>query len=83
MSSRDSCGFDDLFYGSVTVGDRGQIVIPAEARAQLGIEAGDKLLVMRDPKISGLVVCKLEAFITMIEDLRAKLGQLESEGRPQ
>ncbi len=32
-------------YGSVTVGERGQIVIPAEARADLGINAGDKLLV--------------------------------------
>jgi len=24
--------FEDAFYGSATVGDRGQIVIPAEAR---------------------------------------------------
>ena len=81
MSNPEPCGFDELFYGSVTVGDRGQIVVPAEARSQLGIEPGDKLLVMRDPKINGLMVCKLEAFIGMIEELRAKLGQLETEGQ--
>ena len=77
ISLERPCNFDDLFYGSVTVGDRGQIVIPAEARAELGISAGDKLLVMRDPKVDGLMVCKLESFMAMIEGLRVKLGQIE------
>ena len=33
------------FYGSVTVSERGQIVVPAEARKDFEIEVGDKLLV--------------------------------------
>ncbi len=37
------------FYGSVTVSDRGQIVIPAQARRDLGIEVGEKLLVISGP----------------------------------
>jgi AbrB family looped-hinge helix DNA binding protein len=36
------------FYGSVTVSERGQIVIPAEARKDFGIKGGDKLLVFGD-----------------------------------
>jgi len=36
------------FYGSVTVSERGQIVIPAEARQDFGIKPGDKLLVFGD-----------------------------------
>lgn len=36
---------DHLFYGSTTVGERGQITIPIEAREQFKIEPGDKLLV--------------------------------------
>jgi AbrB family looped-hinge helix DNA binding protein len=36
------------FYGSVTVSERGQIVIPTAARGDFGIEAGDKLLVLGD-----------------------------------
>ncbi len=36
------------FYGSVTVSERGQIVIPAAARGDFRIEAGDKLLVLGD-----------------------------------
>ena len=33
------------FYGTVTVSERGQIAIPAEARRNFNIEVGDKLLV--------------------------------------
>lgn len=33
------------FYGSGTVGERGQVVIPSEARAALRLKKGEKLLV--------------------------------------
>ena len=36
------------FYGSVTVSERGQIVIPVDARKDFGIKTGDKLLVFGD-----------------------------------
>ncbi|HSW57926.1 MAG TPA: AbrB/MazE/SpoVT family DNA-binding domain-containing protein [Dehalococcoidales bacterium] len=36
------------FYGTVTVSERGQIVIPADARKDFGIKTGDKLLVFGD-----------------------------------
>lgn len=36
------------FYGSVTVSERGQIVVPAEARKDFNIKPGDKLLVLGD-----------------------------------
>ena len=36
------------FYGAVTVSERGQIVVPAEARKDFNIKAGDKLLIMGD-----------------------------------
>ena len=36
------------FFGSVTVGERGQIVIPKEAREKFNIKSGDKLLILGD-----------------------------------
>jgi len=39
------------FYGSVTVSERGQIVIPADARKDFDIDTGDKLLVFGDLKM--------------------------------
>jgi len=36
------------FYGSVTVSERGQVVIPVNARRDFDIKTGDKLLVFGD-----------------------------------
>lgn len=33
------------FYGATTVGAKGQVVIPAEARKAMGLKEGEKLLV--------------------------------------
>jgi len=38
------------FYGAVTVSERGQVVIPAQARRDLGIQIGEKLLVIGRPE---------------------------------
>jgi len=36
-------------YGTVTVGARGQVIIPAKARKELKIRPGDQLIVMSGP----------------------------------
>ncbi|MFW9818996.1 MAG: AbrB/MazE/SpoVT family DNA-binding domain-containing protein [Candidatus Thorarchaeota archaeon] len=41
-------GRRNLFYGAVTVGERGQITIPAAARKTFDILPGDKILVFGD-----------------------------------
>lgn len=38
-------GFRHCFFGTTVVGERGQAVIPAEAREALKLKKGDKLLV--------------------------------------
>ncbi|MFI1223250.1 MULTISPECIES: AbrB/MazE/SpoVT family DNA-binding domain-containing protein [unclassified Streptomyces] len=50
------------FYGAVTVSERGQVVIPAKARRDLDIHAGDKLLVLGDPQ-HGIALLKLESLM--------------------
>jgi AbrB family looped-hinge helix DNA binding protein len=54
-----------IFYGSVTVGERGQIAIPAEARREHDITPGDKLLAFGGPDGRLLVFIKAE-FVTEI-----------------
>ena len=44
------------FACSVTVGTKGQIVIPKEMREMFGIESGDSLLLLADIK-KGMVIC--------------------------
>lgn len=37
---------DKKLYGTATVGTKGQVVIPAEARDELNIQTGDRLYVV-------------------------------------
>lgn len=48
-------------FGSTVVGPRGQLVIPVEARKELGIDVGTKLLVFSHFRGTGLVFVKVEA----------------------
>ena len=42
-------------FGTVKVGEKGQIVIPKEAREKYNIKAGDTLLILGDDK-QGIIV---------------------------
>ena len=46
-------------FGTAKVGDRGQIVIPKEARELFGIKPGDTLLILGEDK-KGLIVSRPE-----------------------
>jgi AbrB family looped-hinge helix DNA binding protein len=70
--------FDDAFYGSATVGERGQVVIPAEARQELGIEPGDKILFMRHPIHEGLQVFKIDAVRDFLDEFSASVQRIEA-----
>lgn len=47
-------------FGTAKVGERGQIVIPKEAREVMGIHPGDLLLIMGDLK-QGLAIVNLNS----------------------
>ena len=53
-------------FGNVKVGERGQIVIPKEARDLFGIKPGDKLVVLGEEG-QGLALCKEEEFMAGVE----------------
>ncbi len=54
-------------FGVVKVGDRGQVVIPKDARELYGIKAGDSLLVLGDSK--GMAILKTEIFQDKIDEV--------------
>ncbi len=49
---------DKHFFGTVKVGERGQIVIPKEARDRFDIKAGDSMVVLGIDKNQKLVIFK-------------------------
>ena len=48
-------------FGSTVIGPRGQIVIPVEARRELGMDVGTRLLTFKLFQGRGLVFVKVEA----------------------
>ena len=55
-------------FGTAKVGDRGQIVIPKEARELFGIKPGDTVLILGDEE-AGLIVSRPE----VLRDLASKI----------
>lgn len=70
---------EQCFFGSVTVGERGQVVIPSDARRGLHIEPGDRLLVFCHPMGHGLMLTKLDSVQNVIAYFQAALESFDTE----
>ena len=55
-------------FGTAKVGDRGQIVIPKEAREFFGIEPGDTLLILGKSQ-TGLIITKPETLNDLANEI--------------
>ena len=64
----------DKFIGIAKVGEKGQIVIPKEAREMFDIKSGDSIIVLCD-KQKGIALLKADA----IEDLSDKVFPKEEK----
>lgn len=51
-------------FGVVKVGDKGQIVIPKDARLKYDINPGDSLMLLGDA--NGMAVVKIELFSSLV-----------------
>jgi AbrB family looped-hinge helix DNA binding protein len=58
---------EKFIFGVVKVGDKGQIVIPKEARKVYDIKPGDALLLLGDK--NGMALVKTEIFQSAIDDI--------------
>ncbi|HIS13465.1 MAG TPA: AbrB/MazE/SpoVT family DNA-binding domain-containing protein [Candidatus Ornithospirochaeta stercorigallinarum] len=68
-------------FGTVKVGERGQIIIPKEARETFDIKAGDTLIVLGDEKW-GIAVTKSDILQKYAADVFAKIsGDNENEDK--
>jgi AbrB family looped-hinge helix DNA binding protein len=64
--------------GTATVGAKGQIVIPADAREKLGIHPGDKVfIVCADVKGGMLGICTEKSMRGIMEHMNQKLAMMQ------
>ncbi len=71
----------EKFCGAATVGERGQIVIPAEARKEYGLEIGDKVMVFLGHRGGGLVIIKATQVTRMLSETIERLGRIVEESK--
>ena len=62
-------------FGTVRVGERGQMVLPKQAREVFGIKPGDRLVVLGDenPEHPGIALMKEEFFLGIVRLFRTAL----------
>ena len=60
-------------FGAVKVGDKGQVVIPRDARKLYDIKPGDALIVLGDQR--GMALLKTEIFQDVIDQAMEGLSQ--------
>lgn len=67
----------ERFYGVASVGEKGQIVIPAEARKKMNTKKGDKLLVFgMDNEM--IAITKLSKVEQIVSHLSTRLNIIRS-----
>jgi AbrB family looped-hinge helix DNA binding protein len=67
-----------IFYGSATVGERGQIALPVKLRKEFNINKGDKLLVIGNPHHANIMLVNPETMNRYLEIMSENINQIKS-----
>lgn len=76
--------FDNSFYGTSTIGEKGQVVIPAKARDKLAIKAGDEFIffghgkmihIVKASEINEILDKMTQKFSRKISEIKDKVNQ--------
>ncbi len=65
------------FYGATTLGERGQVVLPAEARKDLNLSPSTKVMVFGAPMGGGLFIVKADSIAEMLAHANKMLSGVE------
>lgn len=66
---------DKKLYGTATVGTKGQVVIPSDAREELDIKSGDRLYVVGSPEKKWVGFIKEEQLRALLSHLIENIEQ--------
>jgi AbrB family looped-hinge helix DNA binding protein len=65
------------FYGATTIGERGQVVVPAEARKDLNLAPATKVMVFGGLIGEGLLIVKADSVAEMLTHASQMLSGVE------
>ena len=70
--------FKGKVYGAATVGERGQLVIPADLRKDLNIKAGDRLMVFAKIDRKMISIMRERDFSDFLQKASKIISKLET-----
>lgn len=65
--------------GTMTLGPKGQVVVPADVREAMGVKPGDKLVALYVPHKKAIGFVSEAAMQTMIDHMGTHLGELRTQ----
>ena len=71
--------FKGKVYGAATVGERGQLVIPADLRKDLGIKAGDRLMIFAKIDRRMISIMREKDFSDFLQKASKIISKLEGK----
>jgi len=64
------------FYGSTTIGERGQIVLPVKLRKDFNLKKGDKLIVAGNPDFSRIALINADTMDDYLDTMSEKINEM-------
>jgi AbrB family looped-hinge helix DNA binding protein len=69
------------FFNITTIGERGQVVIPKEARVALSLSAGDKLVVLPSRHGNGILLMKEENIRELAQKMSERADHISEKSK--
>lgn len=69
------------FFSITTIGERGQVVIPKDARQALNLSAGDKLVVLPSRHGNGILLMKEENIKQLAQQMSEKADYINQKSK--
>ena len=69
------------FFSITTIGERGQVVIPKEAREALNLSAGSKLVVLPSKRGNGILLMKEENIKELAQQMSERADHMSQKSR--
>ena len=70
MTKKGICTHKRVFYGMVTISEKGQIALPVDIRRDLGIETGNRFIVVKRRDDGGILLLKQNIMDEIIEKIQ-------------
>ena len=69
------------FFSITTIGERGQVVIPKDAREALQLSAGEKLVVLPSRRGNGILLMKEENIKQIAQQMSEKANHISQKSK--